>query len=143
MTAGDPLSVLVVGNAGRVLPILNALRSRGLRAWSDEAGNATADHVSFEWADAVVLVDDSPTVTESAIGLLASCKRPTMLVTSAPLDSAMRTAIFGRGIEAIETWPAPAELIAARVARLLGQSAADGPSGDEARAAKGKEQEAS
>jgi DNA-binding response OmpR family regulator len=126
MIHGRERTVLVIGASAQAERVVDALRRRGLEAWSDESSHVAADRVSLEWADAVVLIDPGAAVGEEGLHLLRQSSGPAVLLTSALLDPDARAELFASGIDVIDAWPGSPEVVAARVARLLNQRAMGG-----------------
>lgn len=115
--------VMVIGSSGDASPVVLALRDRGLDAWSDRVGRVALDFVSFDWADALVVIDRTPHVETEHVRPVIEFPGVKILCTPAVLDPERRANLIDRGFDAVTEWPVPADLVAAMANRFLSRGA--------------------
>ena len=113
--------VLVLGSADEVEPVVAELRASGVRAWSDSIGRASADFLSLDWADALIVIDSSEHLECRHRRPLVEFRGPT--VVAVPSATApMVVDLLGLGFDAVMDWPTSVEEMGARVRRLLARA---------------------
>lgn len=99
--------------------IAEALREYDAQTWSDEPARAFEDSASLGWADALVVVDTTNDLTVGRGPAIRSFDGPRLLVTSVPLSYPQIESLMAEGYDAVLSWPASAQVVAARAARLV------------------------
>jgi hypothetical protein len=116
--------VMVVGPAREAACVVASLREHSLEAWSDRLGRVALDFASFDWADALVVIDTTPHLECEHVRPIVNFDGPKVLLASAPLGADDRSRLIERGFDAVEAWPASPLLLAARIRRLLAPAVA-------------------
>jgi hypothetical protein len=112
-------AVLVIGPSEQTGPVVGALRGRGMAAWADQFGRVASDERSFEWADAVVVIDGTLRDRNAATALLTEFEGPTLLATSTSLSGDDVASLIGTSFEAVVPFDTLPETLAAQVAALF------------------------
>ena len=113
-------SVLVIGPSGQTTRVVSALKAAGLAAWSDDIDRALLDPSSFEWADALVVIDLTKRIETQHLGPLTEFYGPSLLATPSAIDGEPLSRLIDCGFDAVVQWPSSVEVIVARVRRMLG-----------------------
>jgi DNA-binding response OmpR family regulator len=111
--------VFVIGPSKQTRPVVSALRDREMAAWADQFGRAASDARSFEWADAVVVMDGTLWDGNATTALLTEFEGPTLLATSKSMSGDDVASLIGTGFDAVVPFDTSPETLAARVAALL------------------------
>src|SRR5690606_5340925 len=114
----DP-AVLVLGPPSDALAVLRALRSYAVHAWSDELSRLIEDPATLACADAVVVIDTSLTVESATHSQIRQFEGPKLLAVAVPQSISETMALVDDGFDVVLHWPALAEVVAARAARML------------------------
>ena len=112
-------AILVMGSRMQTASIAEALQEYDAQTWTDEPATAFEDGASLAWADALVVVDTTADLTVGREPALRSFDGPRLLVTSVPLSYPQIESLMIEGYDAVLPWPAAAEVVAARAARLV------------------------
>jgi len=112
-------SILVLGSPTQTAGLSEALREYDAQSWTDEPANALSDGASLGWADALVVVDTTADLSVGRDPALRSFNGPRLLVTSVPLSYPQITTLMNEGYDAVVSWPASPQVVAARAARLV------------------------
>ena len=112
-------AILVLGASAQTAAIADALREYDAQTWSDEPSSAFEDGASLSWADALVVVDTTTELTVGREGAIRAFDGPRLLVTSVPLSYPQIESLMAEGYDAVLSWPASAQVVAARAARLV------------------------
>ena len=115
--------VMVIAPSSDAAPVISALRDRGLEAWCDRIGRVALDFVSFDWADALVVIDRTPQLETEHVRPVVEFPGVKILCTPMLLDSERRAALIERGFDAVTEWPASPNLVAAMATRFLARGA--------------------
>ncbi|MFA7250198.1 MAG: hypothetical protein WC273_11285 [Dehalococcoidia bacterium] len=116
--------VFVLAAPAHAAPIVEALHSRGLRAWSDCPEQVEVADARMAWADAVIVVDNSGMLRIATDPVFRDCNIPKILVTSTPLDAMERVWLLERHeFDNVLAWPSPAEMVAAFAERCVNRGA--------------------
>ncbi len=99
--------------------IAEALHEYDAQTWSDEPAGAFEDDASLAWADALVVVDTTQDLVLGRDPAIRMFDGPRLLVTSVPLSYPQIESLMGEGYDAVLSWPASAQVVAARAARLV------------------------
>ncbi len=113
-------SVLVIGPSGQTTRVVSALKAAGLAAWSDGVDRAQLDRSSFEWADALVVIDPTERIETQHLRLVTEFDGPSVLATPAAIDAEPLSQLLEGSFDAVVQWPSSVEVIVARVRRMLG-----------------------
>lgn len=117
-------NVMVIGAERESTRVVQALRARGMAAWSDRLGRAALDIVSFDWADALVVIDTTPHVESRHVRPVIEFPGATLLASPAPLDPEERAELLDRGFDAVVGWPSPLPVLTSYVDRFIARTAA-------------------
>ena len=116
-------TVLVIGADEEARPLVAALRVAGFDAWPDQMERAASDCVSFEWADAVVIIDTCEQEASRNPRPLAQFRGPAILMTSVGMSGPERACLLDDGFDAVLDSPDQRATVVARLRRLLGPRA--------------------
>ncbi len=113
-------SVLVIGPSGQTTRVVSALKAAGLAAWSDGVDRALRDPSSFEWANALVVIDLTEQIETQHLRPVTEFDGPSVLATPAAIDAERLSQLIERGFDVVVQWPSSVEVIVARMRRMLG-----------------------
>lgn len=111
-------TVLVAGPPEESTNLVLELRRLGVDCWADRVDRVSADAVSLDWADALIVIDRTPEVQIRHRRTLLDFAGPSMLILPAPVPETV-CEFLDRGFDyVVPTCCDSAELVA-RVRRLL------------------------
>jgi hypothetical protein len=116
--------ILVAGSSQVAKPVVQGLRDRSLLAWSERPERLFQDVASLDWADCLVILDDSPLLQVATDPALRRYGTPRVLLTSTPLDGDQRAWLLDRhDFDHVLNWPNSPAVVAAFVERCVNRQA--------------------
>ena len=117
-------TVLVAGSSTQAQPVVAGLRARGLHAWSERPERLLSDMTSIDWADCIVVIDDSERLQTATDPALRRYGIPHVLLTSVPLDANEHAWLLDRHeFDHVLSWPNSTAVVAAFVERCVNRQA--------------------
>ena len=117
-------NVLVAGSSTQAQPVVVGLRDRGLHAWSERPERLLADITSIDWADCIVIIDDSERLQAATDPALRRYGTRRVLLTSVPLDASEHAWLLNRHeFDHVLSWPNSTAVVAAFVERCVNRQA--------------------